>query len=177
MRGEGTAWQYPFCVRTIPISRLKTRQNNTMNTVTIAAEPFEGELPSTEQAIVNAGFARHTTGEGAPPFERKRLVWRAHGEDGSLVGVATADLLWDWIYLDELWVDESRRGTGLGKELLERVERYAERQKLSGVWLWTQSWQAEAFYQRCGYAEFTRFEDFPKGHARIGFRKDLRSSL
>lgn len=147
-----------------------------MSTVAIAAEPFEGELSSTEQGIVTAGFARHTIDREAPPFERKRLVWRAHDAKGGLVGVATADLLWDWIYVDELWVDERFRGTGLGKELLEQVERCAKTRKLSGVWLWTQSWQAEAFYRRCGYEEFTRFEDFPKGHARIGFRKDLRGS-
>ena len=48
-----------------------------------------------------------------------------------------------------------------------------------GVWngcqwrLWTQSWQAGGFYQQLGYSEFTRFDDFPKGHSRIGFRKIL----
>jgi GNAT superfamily N-acetyltransferase len=148
-----------------------------MRTITITTEPTEGELSTAEQAIVTAGFTQHTSDQAAPPFERMRLVWRAHDREGMLVGVATADLLWDWIYVDELWVDERCRGTGLGRDLLARVERYAEGRNLSGVWLWTQSWQAEAFYRRCGYTEFTRFEDFPKGHARIGFRKNTQGSL
>lgn len=145
-----------------------------MSAITIATEPTKGGLSIAEQAIIAAGFARHTSNHSAPPFERKRLVWRAHHRDGTLIGVATADLLWDWIYVDELWVDERCRGSGVGKDLLERVEQYARSREISGIWLWTQSWQAEAFYRHGGYVEFTRFEDFPKGYSRIGFRKDLR---
>lgn len=134
-----------------------------------------GDLTPAEQAIVTAGFARHTSTLAAPPFVKNRLTWCAEGENGALVGAATADQLWDWIYVDELWVSESRRGSGLGRDLMVAVEDYASAQGLSGVWLWTQSWQADGFYRHLGYVEFTRFEDFPRGHTRIGFRKDLRS--
>ena len=37
-----------------------------------------------------------------------------------------------------------------------------------------QSWQAAAFYDHLGYEEFTRFEHFPEGHERIGFRRYLK---
>ncbi|MCG8333861.1 MAG: histone acetyltransferase, partial [Proteobacteria bacterium] len=39
---------------------------------------------------------------------------------------------------------------------------------------WTQSWQAAEFYEQLGYVEFARFDDFPKGHQRIGFRKLMK---
>ena len=56
---------------------------------------------------------------------------------------------------------------------MQCVEEFAADESLQGVWLWTQSWQAESFYTKLGYEEFTRFENFPKGHTRIGFRKRL----
>jgi hypothetical protein len=54
------------------------------------------------------------------------------------------------------------------------AEEFAAAEKLQGIWLWTQSWQAEGFYRKLDYVEFTRFENFPRGHYRIGFRKTMR---
>ncbi|WP_017662048.1 GNAT family N-acetyltransferase [Baaleninema simplex] len=111
----------------------------------------------------------------APPFGKERLAWIAdNGQDA--IGILTADLLWDWLYIDELWVDENYRGQGLGKSLMKQAENYAASQQLVGLWLWTQSWQAADFYAKLGYQEFTRFEDFPRGHSRIGFRKQNLTS-
>ncbi|MCU0566932.1 MAG: GNAT family N-acetyltransferase [Oculatellaceae cyanobacterium Prado106] len=129
-----------------------------------------GRLTPEEQAVVDAGFDRHCHARSAPAFDKVSFTWSIR--DGqALIGVLTADLLWDWLYVDELWVDERYRGQGWGKTLMERAEDYAVSQQLVGLWLWTQSWQAADFYQRLGYQEFARFEDFPRGHSRIGFRK------
>ncbi|MEM9216527.1 MAG: GNAT family N-acetyltransferase [Cyanobacteria bacterium P01_F01_bin.150] len=132
-----------------------------------------GNLTSEEQAIVTAGFAYYSETNAAPPFVQKKLAWIAENNQ-ELIGVLTAALLWDWIYIDELWVAENYRQQGLGTSLMKQAESYAVSQQLVGLWLWTQSWQAENFYKKLGYQEFTRFEDFPRGHSRIGFRKQLR---
>ena len=132
----------------------------------------EGLTPS-EQSVVAAGFQEHGDEQGAPEYEKERVKWLAFDEQKNLQGVLTADILWDWIYVDELWVSPESRGTGLGRELMQLAEEFAVSQGLQGLWLWTQSWQADGFYRRLGYEEFTRFEDFPKGHSRIGFRKRL----
>ena len=132
-----------------------------------------GNLNNSQQQIVTAGFVRHTNECTAPAFQKERINWLAYDDAEVLVGVLTADLLWDWLYIDELWVDESCRGTGLGKKLMGTAEDYAISHCLTGLWLWTQSWQAASFYDRLGYKEFTRFTDFPKGHYRIGLRKQI----
>ena len=77
------------------------------------------------------------------------------------------------MYIDELWVSPMHRGEGLGSKLMDLAQEFAIDRRLQGVCLWTQSWQGERFYQALGYTEFTRFDDFPKGHSRIGFRKSL----
>ncbi len=133
----------------------------------------DGGLSPDEQDIVSAGFAQHTSENGAPRFYKHHLSWVAKIDEKKLVAVLTADLLWDWLYIDELWVEESIREQGVGKALMTQAETYAESQHLSGIWLWTQSWQASEFYKRLGYEEFTRFADFPKGHSRFGFRKHI----
>ena len=132
-----------------------------------------GELTSSEQSAVSEGFHADTEEQDAPQYEKARVKWLAYDDRGDIKGVLTADILWDWIYIDELWVSPESRGEGLGEELMQHAEGLARSRGLQGVWLWTQSWQAEGFYRKLGYSEFTRFEDFPKGSSRIGFRKVL----
>jgi len=132
-----------------------------------------GDLTPDEQQVIGAGFTRHTEERSAPSFKKERVNWLAFDGDEALVGGLTADVLWDWIYIDALWVSEKLRGEGLGKKLMKEAESYARSRALTGIWLWTQSWQAADFYQHIGFVEFARFPDFPKGYFRIGFRKQL----
>ena len=126
-----------------------------------------------EQSVVSDGFQKHSDEQGAPEYKKNRVKWLAFDERKNIQAVLAADILWDWIYIDELWVSPESRGTGLGRKLMRLAEEFAIAQGLQGIWLWTQSWQADGFYRQLGYDEFTRFEDFPKGHSRIGFRKKL----
>ena len=134
---------------------------------------IHGELSENEQSVIQAGFDAHSVQSGAPTYEKTRLNWLLYDSDGEIVGALTADLLWDWIYIDELWVDENVRGQGFGKQLMNKVENLAYSENLSGIWLWTQSWQAAEFYQSLDYQEFARFPDFPKGHFRVGYCKHI----
>ncbi len=133
----------------------------------------QGKLEQTLQQELSAGFEAHSQTQTAPPYNKQRLNWTLQDDQGKLVAALTADLLWGWLYVDELWVHESCRGTGMGKKLMQKVEDHAKEENLSGLWLWTQSWQAPDFYKYLGFEEFTRFDDFPKGHSRIGLRKPL----
>ena len=133
-----------------------------------------GALAAEDQETVSAGFEAHTRSVDAPGYRKDRLNWLISAPNNdALLAALTADVLWDWLYVDELWVDSELRGQGVGRRLMRTAETFASDQHLQGVWLWTQSWQAAAFYEALGYVEFTRFENFPKGHQRIGFRKTL----
>lgn len=128
-------------------------------------------LSPSEQLAISEGFARHSQQQAAPPFSRQNLSWLVKDNNHKVIAALTADLLWDWLYIDELWVNEAQRGEDLGTKLMLEANNYALARKLSGIWLWTQSWQAAAFYKKLGYIEFAVFPNFPKGHSRIGFRK------
>lgn len=133
----------------------------------------EGDLSTLEQDVVALGFIAHSEEQHAPQFNKERVSWLVRDDRGGIVAVLTADILWDWIYIDELWVSSERRRERLGTTLILLVEELARKRGLQGVWLWTQSWQGERFYQKLGYREFTRFPDFPRGYSRIGYRKSL----
>ena len=123
--------------------------------------------------MVSEGFHTHTEEQDAPEYKKERAKWLAFDETREIRAVLTADILWNWIYIDELWAAPESRGQGLGRELMLLAEEFAKSQGLQGIWLWTQSWQAEEFYRKLGYSEFTRFDNFPTGYSRIGFRKKL----
>jgi len=131
------------------------------------------ELTASEQALLTAGFREHSEEQGAPEYERESVKWLAVDEQDDIIAILAADLLWDWLYIDELWVSPGARGTGLGKKLVSLAEELAISRGLRGIWLWTQSWQGVDFYSGLGYEQFARFDEFPRGHARIGFRKEL----
>lgn len=139
----------------------------------LAIEFHREGLSVSEQSLVSDGFREHSEEHGGPEYQKARVKWLASDQDNKIQGVLTADILWDWIYIDELWVSPASRGAGLGRQLVSQAEDFAKSQELVGIWLWTQSWQAENFYRRLGYDEFARFDDFPKGHYRVGFRKYL----
>ncbi|HJY37716.1 MAG TPA: GNAT family N-acetyltransferase [Steroidobacteraceae bacterium] len=83
---------------------------------------------------------------------------------------------WTWCdccYVTYLWVAESIRGTGVGTELLDAVERHAREKCCSLVLLASHSFQAPAFYARKGYEQVARIEDHPVGHSSIFFAKRI----
>ena len=129
------------------------------------------DLTPLERSVVSEGFHTHTEEQGAPRYKKERVKWVAVDETEKVKAALAADILWDWIYIDELWVSKEFRRQGFGRRMMELAEDFARSQGLQGIWLWTQSWQAEEFYKKLGYSQFTRFENFPTGYSRIGFRK------
>jgi len=98
-------------------------------------------------------------------------VWMRRG--GRLLGGAYGDTHSGWLYLSLLWVDESFRGQGWGKRLLERFEAEAIARDYHAVWVDTYGFQAPGFYEKLGYREFGRLDDFPPGSARLFYWKPL----
>ena len=90
-----------------------------------------------------------------------------------LVGGLIGKVFWNWLYADLVWVEEEFRGRGIGSSVMRAGEDRARNMKLTGIYLWTETWQAPVFYEKLGYIQFVEFKDFPPGHDRLGFRKYL----
>jgi ribosomal protein S18 acetylase RimI-like enzyme len=110
------------------------------------------------------------------PFTGDRIktpiaVWMRRR--GQMLGGAYGDTHYGWLYLSLLWVDESCRGQGWGRRLLEHFEAEAVARGCHGAWVSTYGFQAPRFYERLGYQEFGRLPDFPRGSARVFYWKPL----
>ena len=113
-------------------------------------------------------------------FEPQHLKTRpvqayAVDDAGDLVGgcVGSTEDLWHWLTIDLMWVSPAQRGTGLGRRLLEEVERQARERGCRWAKLNTWEFQAPGFYASCGYEIYARETDYPPGHVNHLMRKDL----
>ena len=88
---------------------------------------------------------------------------------GGLVGFA----VFDWLFVDLLYVPETLRGSGVGAALIGRAEAFASERGLVGIWLDTYSFQARGFYEKLGYAVFGSIDDHPRGGSRFFLQKRL----
>jgi len=101
------------------------------------------------------------------------LVLTVRDEDGALVAGLYG---WTWGgtgFVDLLFVDEERRGGGLGSRLLDRAEDEARRRGCDQMLLSTHTFQAPEFYAARGYEERGRYPDYPTGEAQVMLAKPL----
>ena len=103
----------------------------------------------------------------------QRLCFVLQTPDQEIVGGALGELYWGWFHLDLLWVKEELRGHGCGHRLLVTIEDEARQRGAKNVYLDTFSFQAPDFYKERGYQVFGELPDFPLGHQRHFFTKQL----
>ena len=75
---------------------------------------------------------------------------------------------WTWAEaceIQSLWVHPAWRRHGYGRELLAAAEQEALRCGCKVILITSYSFQAPAFYQKCGYELAWQLNDFPPGHA------------
>ena len=94
-------------------------------------------------------------------------------EKGDVVGGLIGQMLWEWLYVDKLWLPDSMRGTGMGSHVLEEAERHAIARGCKWAHLQTLEHQALPFYERRGYSVFGVLEGYPPGSRRYYLRKTL----
>jgi len=76
-----------------------------------------------------------------------------------LVGLAGATYC-GWLFVKYLWVSDTLRRQGVGRELMGQAEGRARERGCHSTWLDTFSFQARGFYEKLGYEEFGRL-DYP----------------
>jgi GNAT superfamily N-acetyltransferase len=77
----------------------------------------------------------HSGDQAAPEYKKQRVKWLAFDERNEPKAVRTAEILRDWIYIDELWVSPDFRGEGVGRRLIQLAGEFARSQSLQGLWL------------------------------------------
>ena len=105
--------------------------------------------------------------------EFKRICYAIHDDDEKIVGGILGEVYWNWLFVDLLWIEAPLRGQGFGHQLLTQLEDDARQLGAKHAYLDTFSFQVPYFYQDHGYEVFGELADFPPGHQRFFFKKDL----
>ena len=101
------------------------------------------------------------------------LCFVLYGPDESILGGVIGETHWDWLFINLMWLPESMRGRGFGQQLLSAAEDVGRKRGATHAYLDTFSFQAPEFYKKQGYEVFGKLEEFPPGHQRYYFVKQL----
>jgi GNAT superfamily N-acetyltransferase len=123
-------------------------------------------------AIVTGIVAFNDSRAGPAGFKELAILLRAPSS-GETVGGLWAKFVYDWLYVELLFLPETVRGKGLGSRLLKQAEELAAERGCVGVWLDTFGFQARGFYERNGYTIFGTLDEHPRGTQRFFLRKIL----
>lgn len=123
----------------------------------------------------DGGFdVRRSVAADLSEFRPPRGAFFVAKVDGDRVGCGGLTRVGETVaYLKRMWVDGSMRGLGLGRRLLDTLERHAEDIGCRIVQLETNRALREAvrFYRRAGYREVEPFNEEPYAHH--WFEKEL----
>ena len=78
-------------------------------------------------------------------------------ENDEIVGILIGYTAFSEIYVEDLVVHKNFRNQGVGRMLLQKLEKHFEGKNYSNINLVTNEFQASDFYKKCGYTlEFVR---------------------
>ena len=132
---------------------------------------ISGEVDHSLELQIEEGLARASN--TAPPRDFFPLCIRASGSSGETVGALTGSTYWGWLHIRLLWVSDDRRRNGLGSTLVRAAEEEARLRGCKAALVDTFDFQAPSFYQKLGYSAFATLHEFPPGHSRIYYQKQL----
>jgi GNAT superfamily N-acetyltransferase len=120
--------------------------------------------------ILKGLLAHNVAAAGKSDYRPLTLTIRSRGK---IVGGLAAETFWSWMFVSLLWVSDKHRGRGHGSALIRTAEAEARSRGVRNVYLDTFSFQAPEFYEKLGYREFARLDEFPAGHRRFWLTKAL----
>lgn len=92
-------------------------------------------------------------------------------DDEILIGGAIGFIEYEWYFLDKLYIDEKYRGNGIGKMIINNIEKFAKENLLVGIRMGTWDFQAKLFYEKLGYKVFGEIKDCPPNTIHYDLKK------
>ncbi len=100
-----------------------------------------------------------------------QLYIKVENDKNELIGGIYGKIAWRWLYIDLLWVHPEHRSEGIGKKLMQSIEKEANAREVFSYYVSTASFQAPVFYQKMGYQICGEIKDLPPGYTTYFFKK------
>jgi GNAT superfamily N-acetyltransferase len=134
--------------------------------ITMEAAPAAADIAALQEAL-----GAHNRAWPLPGVSE--LAALARDEKGLLVGGIYGWTWAGWLEIETAWLPVEARGQGLGRRLLEALERTAAERGCRHALVDTFSFQAPGFYLRLGYQVFGLLEGEPAEYRKYFLRKEL----
>jgi GNAT superfamily N-acetyltransferase len=128
--------------------------------------------PEAWPAVVR-GLTEFNEAHAGPENFRFLVLLLKAPDTRAIIGGLWARTLFEWLYVNVLFIPEELRGAGLGTRLMRMAEIEARRRGCRGALVDTFSFQARPFYEGLGYRVFGTVEDYPPGFACFFLQKRL----
>lgn len=92
---------------------------------------------------------------------------------GKVLGGLWARSVYEWFFVEFLFIPENLRGQGLGTHLMQKAEECAIARGCAGLCVDSFDFQAPGFYRKLGYEFLHALESPRRGFKRHFFRKLL----
>jgi GNAT superfamily N-acetyltransferase len=132
-----------------------------------------GAPDAADRALLSRGlddFNRETVGTSD---DRPLGVLVSDPGTGKVLGGITGRTSLGLLFIDLFYLPAELRGSGLGAEILRRAEEEGRKRGCRSAVLYTISFQAPGFYQKCGWRVFGELACDPPGTSRIFLTKEL----
>lgn len=83
---------------------------------------------------------------------------------------------WSWLNIDILFVESTKRQSGLGRDLVRRALEISRQPGCIGAMLDTFDFQARGFYEKQGFTVFGELANMPPGHTRYWMRREIAAA-
>lgn len=134
--------------------------------------PHEGEPSTEDMAIISKGMLAHHASQGHPRTWKTYTIF-LRDETNKLFGSVIYTITWNGMRINTLWVDESLRGQGWGRKLMEAAEKDAIKKGCTIAYTDTFAWQAPKFYEKLGYSLYGKLDNYPTGSSLFYYQKKL----
>jgi ribosomal protein S18 acetylase RimI-like enzyme len=137
-------------------------------TITLTDKPD----PASIQMLVRE-LIQFNEQHGGPRNARPLVLLVSDPQTQESLGGLYGATVYDRLKIELIYLPESLRSNGLGRELMRQAEEEAAKRGCRGVLLETFDFQARGFYEQLGYEVYGTLEDFPPGHSLFAMKKNL----
>lgn len=125
------------------------------------------------EAAIGSGLSAYNADRFRPSDTATLDIVVRNEESGEPVGGLLGHTSFGLFFLDLFYLPEALRGRGLGERIVALAEDEARRRGCTAAFVYTFTFQAPGFYERCGYRRFGEIACPPGGATRIFFAKSL----
>lgn len=134
-------------------------------------EPRHDLSPNEVDAIEDRIYDHNSLVTGR--YDARGLGFVIRNEAGQMIGVAAGYTWSGTSELKQMWIDQSYRGRGYGRALLNAFVAEASGRGVHRIWVQSHDFQAPGMYEKAGFKRMAEFEGWPDDHVNVVLCKTL----